>query len=286
VDVAYVERRAREMERAKIANDSEGVVRQALTERIFRVSNTLSSDTPGLMATSGDPGAWINGALARRTAPLEAFLAAVTTATITPGAGGKPWVPELPPPLVGGPQAGAEKTELVSVKVVVNGDSVMPTLIACVSNVSAQAYLAAGDTIELLLREATLVATAGYVVAALEAAAGVAVADLPAAVAALEAAGWPPSLLAGPSSALLGEDLERLALAGITVVAAPTSGLLLVSLPGAWIATADTVVRKTEPRIGGYEIGAYTDVVAQVQAGSVAAIGGGVTTTTRRGGKS
>jgi hypothetical protein len=262
------EQRGASVERGRIYSDVERVIQRV-------VENTLTGDVAGLGGTSGDPGAWTNAALARRTAGLRAFLDAVTTATLTPGAGGQPWVPELPPPLAGGPQAGAEKTELVSVKVIVNGDSVIPTLIAAVSNVSAQAYLAAGDTIEQLLREASLVATVDYVAAALTAAAGTAVADVGAAVAALEAAGWPPSLLAGPTSLLLGEDLQRLALAGIAVVAAPTSTLLLVSLPGAWIATGDTTVRRTEPRIGGYEIGAYTDVVAEVQAGSVAAITAG-----------
>ena len=122
--------------------------------------------------------------------------------------------------------------------------------------------------------EATFKATAEWIRAQLTA--GVTPsADLASAIAAIEAAGWPPTHVIGPASALLGENLQQLHLARLSIVAAATGGIVVVSQPGTWVGYSDAVITATEPSISGMAVTAYAWAVADAGAGAVATMTGG-----------
>jgi hypothetical protein len=150
------------------------------------VANTTSADVAGLQGAVSPLPAWVAAMIAERQADNRALVDALAGPPLQRG--GQPWVPTPPAPLVGGPQAGGEKTELPSATIAVDGAGQMPTLVGFAANVSEQVMRSAGDQILLLVGEAALVGLANYVVAQLDAAATVAT-DIPAALAALEAAG-------------------------------------------------------------------------------------------------
>jgi hypothetical protein len=258
------EQRGRDEERRKIE--------RAVASWLQRtVANTLSSDLVGLGGPAGTPVAVVADQAAARAAPWRRFLDELSSVALTPGEG-RPWCPTLQAPPAGGPQT-AEKTDLPSGTITVAGAAVLPQLVGFTTNVGLQAWRAGEAAISALMVEAALKATALWVVAQLQTGAGTAtsVAD---AVAAIEAAGWAPTHVVGPAGALLGEDLQRLALAGLTVVPVATAdgATLVVAQPGTWVGYSDAVVSAVEPRIGGMAVSAYSWAVAAAGPGAVATI--------------
>jgi hypothetical protein len=239
------------------------------------VANTVAGDVAGLGGVAGDPVATVAGQAARRAAPWRRALdelASVTT--LTPGTG-RPWVPTLTAPPAAGPQT-ADKTELPSGTITVTGSSVVPQLVGLTTNCSLPAWSAGEPAITALMVEAALKATVEWVLAQLAVGAGAAT-SIAEAVGLLEAAGWSSTHVLGPASALLGEDLQRLALAGLVVVPVATAdgSILVVSQPGVWVGFSEAVVQATEPSIGGMAVGAFCWAVASPGAGAVAVIAGG-----------
>jgi hypothetical protein len=272
VDVAYVERRAREMERARIVNDVETVLREALTERIFRAPpNMLTSDVAGLIGLAGDPVSVVAGQAERRAAPWRRALDQLASVTLTPGAG-DPWCPTIEAPPAAGAQT-AEKTELPSGSIRVAGAATVPQLIGLTANVSLQAWANGELAITALMVEAALHATVDWVVAQLAVGAGAAT-SIVEAVGLVEAAGWVPTHVVGPASSLLAEDLQRLALAGLVVVPVTTAdgSTFVVAQSGTWVGYSEAVVSAVEPSIGGMAVTAYTWAVASAGTGAVAVI--------------
>jgi hypothetical protein len=256
------ERMGAQVERGRIMGEFERVI-----ERV--VANTVSTGLPH--GAAGDPTAVVADQAARRAAPWRTVLDEVASVTLTP-AHARPWCPTLTAPPAGGVQAGGEKTELPSGVITVAGADVLPALVGLTCNVSYQAWRAGEQAITNLMTESALKATALWVVAQLTA--GVtASADLAAAVASIEAAGWPPTHVIGPTSKLLALDVQRLGLAGLTVVPAATGGVTLVlSVPGTWVGWSPAVANAVEPAIGGMAVTAYCWAVANKGPGSVATI--------------
>lgn len=261
------EQRGAQVERGRVFTDVERLIQRV-------IANTLSTELPH--GAAGDPNAVVADQAARRAAPWRTVLDELASVTLTPQHA-RPWCPTLTSPPAGGVQT-AEKTELPSGTIQVTGVDTLPQLVGLTCNISLQSWRAGEQAITALMVEAALKATALWVVGQLTA--GVtASADLPSAVAAVEAAGWPPTHVIGPTSSLLALDAVRPALAmrldlvGLTVVPAATGGVTLVlSQPGTWVGYSPAVVKAVEPGIGGMAVTAYCWAVANKGPGSVATI--------------
>jgi len=236
-------------------------------------ANTLSSDVPGLLAQV-EPD-WVADAIRRRAAAEAATLDALRTTRLSPGS--TPWVPNLPGGLTGAVQA-AEKTEFASQTIQVGGGNVMPVTIGFTTNESWQAAQWAGDTLMLLVGEAALRGEVAYVAAQLAAGAGAPAADLGAAIAAVEAAGYMPAYLLASRSAWASvvetNPTGALSFAGLPVLFGPTgTSVYVIGAGGVWLADSPAIVWSiTEPSIGGVEVGAWVFVALRVAAGGVARV--------------
>ena len=156
----------------------------------------------------------------------------------------------------------------------------MPALIGFTANVAEQVMLAAGDAILLLVAEAATGALAEYLVAQFDAA-NAAAADVPAGLAAIEAAGFSPDLIVGSRSAIATELPGATPAAYPAIVYGPTgSAIYVVARGGVWCQTDEpTEWMLSEPAIGGREVAAFVSAVFEAGAGAVAKVGGTTTTT-------
>jgi hypothetical protein len=236
------------------------------------VANTTSGDVAGLHGAVQPLPAWVAAQVATRQADNRALVDALAGPPLQRG--GQPWVPTPAPPLVGGPQAGGEKTELPSATIAVNGAGQMPTLVGFAANVSEQVMRAAGDAIQLLVAEAATVGLANYVVGHLDAA-STAATDIAAALAAVEAAGWLPDLVVGSRSAIAGAIAGPLPAGFPPVAYGPTGGALyMLACSGVWFQhDGQTRWLIAEPAIGGREVSAFTSAVFDAGTGAVAKVG-------------
>ncbi|HEY7009041.1 MAG TPA: hypothetical protein VH395_08885 [Jatrophihabitantaceae bacterium] len=236
-------------------------------------ANTLSGDVPGLIPEEEPE--WVADAIRRRTTAMAATLDALRTTRLPPGS--VPWVPDLPGGLTGGVQAG-DKTQFVSQTIDVDGGPVPPVTVGFTTNVAWQAMQWRGDVVMLIAGEAAVATELGYVAAQLAAGAGAAAADLPAAIAAVEGAGYMPAFLFASRSAwakvVETNPTGALSFAGLPVLFGPTgTSVYVIGAGGVWFADSPGFVWSiTEPSIGGVEVGAFMFVVLRVAAGGVARV--------------
>jgi hypothetical protein len=235
------------------------------------VASTTTTDVPSLLSVTA-PG-WVQSIVERRQAANVAMLAGLRTGRLSPGSGGVPFIMSPSPPIPATAQS-AEKTELASRTFTEDdGESILPTTIGETADFSRQVLDWGGDAVLALLVEDVVAGVAAYVAEALAAAAAP-VATVAAGCAAVEAAGWPPTHVAGPTSTLLGEDLERLARAGLAILAAPAAtGILVISAPGVVFEDTEVqLVRQPAPSLLGSDVSAIAYALARVAPGAVAAV--------------
>lgn len=246
------------------------------------VANTITSDVPGLAGAVQPLPTWVLEQIALRQADNRALIDALAGAPLVRG--GQPWVPTPTPPLVGGEQAGGEKTELPSATISIDGASQTPALIGFAANISEQAMRSAGDALLLLVAEAATVGLANYLIAQLDGASAAAT-DIAAGIAAVEAAGFAPDLIVGSRSAIADALPGATPAAYPGIVFGPTGGAIyVVARSGVWFQTDEpTTWMLAEPAIGGREMSAFCSAVFDAGAGAVQKIAGAAGASGRSG---
>jgi hypothetical protein len=238
------------------------------------VANTTTGDVAGLGGAVQSLPSWVLEQVAARQADHRALIDALSGPPLTRGTG-TPWVPEPTPPLVGGPQAGGEKTELPSGTISIDGASQTPALVGFAANIAEQAMRAAGDVLLLLVAEAATVGLANYLVAQLDAASAAAT-DIAAGLGAIEAAGFSPDLIVGSRSAIATALPGATPAAYPAIVYGPTGGdVYVLARSGVWFQTDEPALwMLAEPAIGGREVAAFASAVFDAGAGAIAKVAG------------
>lgn len=237
-------------------------------------ADTTTADIGGLLGSPQLPG-WVQQVVDQRQAGNLALLAALRTARLAP-AGAIPFVMFPQPPQPAPVQTG-EKTELFSRTFSEDdGESILPTLIGEVSDLSRQVLDWGGDAVLALLVEDVIAGVAAYVLDALTAAAAVAT-DLPAAFAAVEASGFPPDTIISSRSAWAATvpDPQNSSYAGIDAVLGPATGDTLYVIGSAGVLFEDTeieLLRQPKPTLLGSDIGAVSYVLVRIATGAVAGV--------------
>jgi hypothetical protein len=246
------------------------------------IASTTSVDLAGLLESATLPEGILEKA-ARMAGPYLRIVEALQTKTLERFS--RPWIPELPP-IEPAPLLPAEKTELSSVTISVAG-GYQP--IVGVGEAIDLSWIAAQsesvtDILAAILAARTIAGIAAGLVAELDDAAAAA-ADLPAAIAALDAAGYPASLVITNRADWLGSagvaPQSGATYAGLEVVLSPFPETLVVS-PAVWaeVALPDRL-EVVEPSIAGFEISTPGAFVVEAPAGSVAKVGAAAAATAR-----
>jgi hypothetical protein len=252
------------LHRARTAPER-GPARERLLERSV---NITSSDVAGTMGPA-------TVALAENLAGGAAAVLEAVTVPLTPGH--RPSVPALGGfPAWAGPQVG-EKTEVPSTGVDVDGTTLLPELVSEVVNASWQVVTSAGDEIEAVLGARALVHALAYVHSEITSGAATAT-DLAGAVAAVEAAGFPPSYAFGSAGAYLeaGGDPTADRVAGLPLhLGGLGLPLAVVASVGVYAGRSESFdIRVAEPSLGGFEISIGHWLAVSAEPGAVAVVSG------------
>jgi hypothetical protein len=239
------------------------------------VAPTVSSDVPGLKGAVAVP-SYVTDAATRQARGAAATIAALQTETLA--GGGRPWVPEMEPATHPAGAQAAEKTEFASRTLSVDGDYADLTTIGEALNVSWLVSRGAQDSVLAIAARDVLQGVAQFLVAQLVTAGGTAVADIPAALAAIETAGYTPDLILASASAwatVAGDPRNAASYVGLPViVGAPTGAdLIVVALSGLWCGVSgEQQWTVSEPSIGGVELAVFMDVGIVAAPGAVAIV--------------
>jgi hypothetical protein len=221
--------------------------------RLERVAKITSHDVAGLRGAAPVPG-WV----ARQAEAMSGGAEAVLDAICGPlPARERPWVPELPPITTRTGVQPAEKEELPSQGLMVDGGEVDPVLIAEVANVSWPSLQFARDGLLAVMGSRAIDKQLSYTYDQLLADAGTA-ADFPAALATLTDAGYPPSYVVGSAAswAANADGQGPAEFAGLPVrVGGLRPELLVVSSLGVYLARSEPLgVSVFEPAVGGAQV--------------------------------
>jgi hypothetical protein len=237
------------------------------------IASTTSTDLAGLLESATLP-AGILEIVARLAGPYLAVVEALQTRQLERFS--RPWIPQLPP-IEPAPALPAEKSELESLTISVDGGY---EPIVGVGEVIDVSWIAAQsdsvtDILAAILGARTIAGIAAGIVAELDAAATTA-ADLPAAIDALDAAGFPATKILANRAEWLGcagvAPQSGVTYAGLEVVLSPLPGTRVVS-SAVWaeVLMPDRL-EVAEPSIGGYEISTPGAYIVEAPAGSVAKV--------------